>query len=90
MKTDSTILASSLMDFSEKTMNKKYLLALKRYIRYTGYKVSKHWPTVFYDKLFTKAYQPFALRYNVLILASIFAAFKFTADRSAAKASEEP
>jgi len=39
--------------------------------RYTFYKAIDVWPTLCYNKLFTKPYQPFAIRYDLPLAAGL-------------------
>ena len=40
--------------------------AIRRVTRFTLYQAFKYSPTLFYDKVFTKAYLPFTVRHNYL------------------------
>lgn len=65
------------MDFIYYKWNQGRLSSLITYSRYALFNFISRSPTIFYDKVFTKSYQPFWTRNNVVLIVGMLAIFKY-------------
>jgi hypothetical protein len=53
--------------------------SIRAYGRWSAFNVTEQFPTIFYDKLFTRSYLPFRTRYSTGLVLAIFVGYKMWA-----------
>lgn len=66
-----------ILDFYTHQTNSGFPLAMKRHIRFNTSRAVEAFPSLFYDKVFTKSYQPFSIRYSEVMCLGLLGAFIF-------------